>query len=129
MSYMFTPLISTKMFFYTVTRFSQLHNLRMYFIFPVAAAATSSPCTSTSTVIYNITTLEQRVVELKRNLTLDTKNTSAYRRSLTCAEDSRQSSAYIGYLGIGLLSVTGGLFLCLDFSRLLGTNDEDDDDD
>ncbi|XP_055998495.1 uncharacterized protein LOC125647442 [Ostrea edulis] len=92
----------------------------------ICSAPTTSSCTSTSTVIYNITTVEQKIVELKRNLTLDTKNTSAYRRSLTCAEDSRPSSAYIGYLGIGLLSVTGGLFLCLDFSRLLGTNDDDD---
>lgn len=56
---------------------------------------------------------------LKRNLTIDLKNTSAYRRSLTCATDPRASAAHLGFVGIFILSLTGGLFLCADLSRVV----------
>lgn len=67
--------------------------------------------------MYNTTILTKIVDSLKRNLTVDVKNTSAYRRSLTCASDPRPSAAYVGYVGIVFLIITGGLFLCDDLSK------------
>ena len=81
------------------------------------------PCPYTSSpMIYNLTTLQEKVIEMKKNLSVDIKNTSAYRRSLTCALDQRPSSAYVGYLGITILSLMGGLLLCADLSNLLLKN-------
>nr|XP_022310409.1 uncharacterized protein LOC111115839 [Crassostrea virginica] len=78
------------------------------------------PCPYTSSpMIYNLTTLQEKVIEMKKNLSVDIKNTSAYRRSLTCALDQRPSSAYVGYLGITILTLMGGLLLCADLSDLL----------
>ncbi|XP_078321527.1 uncharacterized protein LOC111112473 [Crassostrea virginica] len=81
------------------------------------------PCPYTSSpMIYNLTTLQEKVIEMKKNLRVDFRNTSAYRRSLTCALDQRPSSAYVGYLGITILSLMGGLLLCVDLSNLLLKN-------
>ena len=80
---------------------------------------------TTNTIVYNITTLQERVDDLKKNLTIDTRNTSSYRRSLTCASDPRPSAAHVGYLGICILSVTGGLLLCADLSRLAKSDENE----
>ncbi|XP_078321391.1 uncharacterized protein LOC144621645 [Crassostrea virginica] len=71
-----------------------------------------------STIIYNFTRLQEKVIEIKKNLSVDIKNTSAYRRSLTCASDQRPSAAHVGYLGIAILSLTCGLLLCADLLNL-----------
>ncbi|XP_062573083.1 uncharacterized protein LOC134235014 isoform X2 [Saccostrea cucullata] len=86
----------------------------------------AGPCITSTTVVYNITTVQQRIQELRNNLTVDTKNTSSYRRSLTCADDSRPSAAQIGYLGIGILCLTGGLVLCADLTSLAKIHEDDD---
>lgn len=69
--------------------------------------------------MFNTTILEKSVDSFKRNLTVHVKNTSAYRRSLTCASDPRPSAAYVGYVGIVFLIITGGLILCADLSKFL----------
>ena len=66
--------------------------------------------------------LQEKVIEIKKNLSVDIKNTSAYRRSLTCASDQRPSAAHVGYLGIGILSLTCGLLLCADLLNLCKTD-------
>ncbi|XP_052700839.1 uncharacterized protein LOC128177943 [Crassostrea angulata] len=76
------------------------------------------------TLFYNITILEKLVESLKRNLTIDMKNTSAYRRSLTCATDPRASASHLGFLGIFILSLTGGLFVCADLSRVVKSTEK-----
>lgn len=72
-----------------------------------------------STMGYNISFLEEMVHSLKKNLTFEMKNTSAYRRSLTCATDPRPSAAYVGVVGILILILTAVLFLCADLSRFV----------
>ncbi|XP_065940482.1 uncharacterized protein [Magallana gigas] len=76
------------------------------------------------TLFYNITILEKLLESLKRNLTIDMKNTSTYRRSLTCATDPRASASHLGFLGIFILSLTGGLFVCADLSRVVKSTEK-----
>ncbi|XP_071087721.1 uncharacterized protein [Haliotis cracherodii] len=62
--------------------------------------------------------LEQFDIEIKENLTLDTKSLSAYIRTKTSAEDERPSAQSFGYLGITLLSITFGVFILSDLLSL-----------
>ncbi|XP_048243888.1 cell wall protein RBR3-like [Haliotis rufescens] len=62
--------------------------------------------------------LEQFDIEIKENLTLDTKSLSAYIRTKTSAEDERPSAQNFGYLGISMLSITFGVLILSDLLSL-----------
>ncbi|XP_048730812.1 uncharacterized protein LOC125647974 [Ostrea edulis] len=62
-------------------------------------------CTKVCHVSYTSDDLQTKVQNIKQNLTVDTSVLSATVRKLTCAEDTRPSSAVIGY--------TGGIILVL----------------
>ncbi|XP_069141831.1 uncharacterized protein [Argopecten irradians] len=56
--------------------------------------------------------LQEQLDTLKKETKVDEENLSSTIRKKTSASDPRPSSAYVGYLGIGLLTVIfGGLFL------------------
>lgn len=64
--------------------------------------------------------LEDRLKELRRNLTIDAKETSAFKNTKISASDSRPSSAAMGALGVVLMTVFFGLIIlsdCITFFR------------
>ncbi|XP_071163961.1 uncharacterized protein [Mytilus edulis] len=58
--------------------------------------------------------LEEEIANLRGNLTIDPKGTSAFKNTKISAPDSRPSSAAVGALGIILLTVIFGLILISD---------------
>ncbi|XP_061188824.1 uncharacterized protein LOC133196995 [Saccostrea echinata] len=74
------------------------------------------PCSSS-----NITeeALQEKIRELKRQLTVDVTTTSQYIRKLVCADDPRPSATSVGILfGPILITVLLGLIILADFSNL-----------
>lgn len=61
--------------------------------------------------------LQQEVLEMKKKLTVSTKNTTSYKRSLISVGDSRPSAKAVGSCGIVFLLVIGVLVVLGDFSR------------
>lgn len=56
--------------------------------------------------------IQQRINEIKANLTIPVNTTSEFHRSKTCAEDERMTSRAIGFVfGVGLISVLSALIL------------------
>uniref|UniRef100_A0A8W8J2N8 Uncharacterized protein n=1 Tax=Magallana gigas TaxID=29159 RepID=A0A8W8J2N8_MAGGI len=56
--------------------------------------------------------IQQRINEIKANLTIPVNTTSQYLRSKTCAENERMTSRAIGFVfGVGLISVLSALIL------------------
>ncbi|XP_060064888.1 uncharacterized protein LOC132545230 [Ylistrum balloti] len=82
-------------------------------------------CNSSSEaiIIYPITNitdeLQAKLDNLKTETMVDEETLSATLRKRTSASDSRPSSAYVGYLGIALLSIILGGILLLDLPRLI----------
>lgn len=52
--------------------------------------------------------------ERLKALSVNVSNLSASKRKLSCAEDSRPSASNIGYFGIILLGLAGGVFIMFD---------------
>lgn len=71
-------------------------------------------------VVYTPDTLGNSLKKLKKKLTVDTKKTSSYRRSLVCAQDERPSSKYIGSAGGILLCGLVAALVIPDFFMLVG---------
>lgn len=64
--------------------------------------------------------LEDELTELRRNLTIDAKETSAFKNTKISAPDSRPSSAAMGALGVVLMTVIFALIIlsdCITFFR------------
>lgn len=64
--------------------------------------------------------LEDELTELRRNLTIDAKETSAFKNTKISAPDSRPSSAAMGALGVVLMTVIFALIIlsdCITFLR------------
>eukprot|EP00105_Crassostrea_gigas_P015222 XP_011432144.1 PREDICTED: uncharacterized protein LOC105331581 [Crassostrea gigas] len=72
------------------------------------------PCETNSTL-----SLEEVLARIKRELTVDKKETSAYIRTKTCAEDDRRSSQFIGFGGIVFIAIEIGFFILLDFPNVI----------
>ncbi|XP_033730684.1 uncharacterized protein PB18E9.04c-like [Pecten maximus] len=74
-----------------------------------------SPCSCSNYIIntINITKeLQKNLDSLKKKTAVNRRALSSSKRRITCAEDSRKSSAAMGYMGASLLTVVfGGLFL------------------
>jgi len=56
--------------------------------------------------------------EYRKNLTVDTKKTSAYIRTKTSAEDERKSSQTMGALGLLMVIVPLGAIIILDLPKI-----------
>ena len=63
-------------------------------------------------------TLEEKLEELVRQLTVEPSNVSAAIRKKTCAEDARPSAAGVGYMGAALLGGVFGSLVVLDATTL-----------
>ncbi|XP_056006704.1 uncharacterized protein LOC125660356 [Ostrea edulis] len=79
----------------------------------VTPASTNAPCVARSDV-YNLTSVET----IKMALTVDPKETTAYKSTLTCAEDDRVVSRYIGYTGVFTISTVMASFIFMDCIRI-----------
>ncbi|XP_033745578.1 uncharacterized protein LOC117331091 [Pecten maximus] len=87
----------------------------------VTTASSISPCCHCCVnPVVNITheELQKKIDILKKETKVNEENLSSTIRKRTSASDPRPTSAYVGYLGIGFLTVAfGGVFL-LDLPRL-----------
>lgn len=63
--------------------------------------------------------LEETLARIKQELTVDKKDTSAYIRTKTCAEDGRRSAQVIGLGGIVFIAIEIGFFILLDFPNVI----------
>lgn len=61
---------------------------------------------------------QEKILEMKKNLTVSTKDTSSYKRSLVSSSDSRSSAKAVGSVGLVILIVIGVFMLLADFTRL-----------
>ena len=75
-------------------------------------------------VIYNNVTVTNNIQassiaeEIVKNLTVDVKSTSAHIRTLTSAEDKRQSAQLMGYLGVLLVVVPMAVLFLSDIRKV-----------
>ena len=87
-----------------------------------SSASTETDTTNPDTIVncchchYVNVSVEQlvNIDELISTLTIEKKITSSYRRSLTCAPDSRMSSLVMGWVGILSISIPFLLLLIVD---------------
>ncbi|KAK3105765.1 hypothetical protein FSP39_005053, partial [Pinctada imbricata] len=63
-------------------------------------------------------TLEDRLVKIKKEMTVDTSELSSSKRKLTCAEDDRTSARQVGFVGSLLLCICGFLIISGDMFAL-----------
>ena len=64
--------------------------------------------------------LEEILAQLKLELSVDKKETSAYLRTKSCAKDDRRSAAVIGVGGLVFIVLEIGFFLLLDLPNFIG---------
>ncbi|XP_060570877.1 uncharacterized protein LOC132729151 [Ruditapes philippinarum] len=74
----------------------------------------------TATQTQNITfeQVEQVAAEIVKNLTVDVKSTSSHKRRLTSAEDKRQSSKFVGFIGVIFVAAPLALMVLTDVRKL-----------
>ena len=75
-------------------------------------------CDSVTQSVAVIVTLEEKIETLVKNLTVETKSTSKYRRSKESAEDDRASAITLGYFGGAIMGVTAAIIIFLDVVSL-----------
>ncbi|XP_062578284.1 uncharacterized protein LOC134240193 [Saccostrea cucullata] len=75
---------------------------------------TQCPCVEVCYTNYETYEIDIKVKNIKQNLTVDVSTLSATVRKLTCAEDPRPSSAYIGYTGGIIMSMFLLMIIALD---------------
>lgn len=63
-------------------------------------------------------TIEEWIEDIKKELTVDKKATSAYTRSLISVYDARPSAVAIGGVGIGMLCLVGLILLLPDLINI-----------
>ena len=63
--------------------------------------------------------LEEILAQLKLELSVDRKETSAYLRTKSCAKDDRRSAAVIGVGGLVFIVLEVGFFLLLDLPNFI----------
>lgn len=64
-------------------------------------------------------TIEEWIEDIKKELTVDKKATSAYTRSLISVYDARPSAVAIGGVGIGMLCLVGLILLLPDLINIV----------
>lgn len=81
----------------------------------VSSGTTNGLCICACSLSLNITiNIEQRIKELKKLLAVDKDVLSSTIRRLTCADDPRPSSAYIGYTGALIIVAVFSLIIIID---------------
>ena len=63
--------------------------------------------------------LEEKIQNIKTNLTLETSTLSKTIRRMTCADDPRPSSKYIGFVGGGIMLLVLGILILIDTMTLV----------
>ncbi|KAH3849967.1 hypothetical protein DPMN_092372 [Dreissena polymorpha] len=92
---------------------------------PIITSTCITNVTSTSTLTHwtstNVTIkeVEERAQEFVKNLTIDSKNTSAYFRSKTSAKDDRPSAMHMGLVGIVVVVVPMVLIILVDLKKIV----------
>ncbi|XP_063410235.1 uncharacterized protein LOC134693378 [Mytilus trossulus] len=85
----------------------------------VISRTTNGLCICTCSLSLNITiNIEQRIKELKKLLEVDKDVLSSTIRRLTCADDPRPSSAYIGYTGALIIVAVFSLIIIIDIVNI-----------
>ncbi|CAC5399786.1 unnamed protein product [Mytilus coruscus] len=80
---------------------------------------TSGLCICACSLVANITIdIEQRIEELTKLLTVDKEVLSSTIRRLTCADDPRPSSAYIGYTGAIVVGAVFTFIIIIDIINI-----------
>lgn len=77
------------------------------------------PCSSVNIIDLNEKELLQKIQELKIDMTVVTKETNKYKRSLLSSPDNRVSSKVIGWTGISVLISVLLVIVLLDIGHLL----------
>lgn len=77
------------------------------------------PCSSVNIIDLNEKELLQKIQELKIDMTVVTKETNKYKRSLISSPDNRVSSMVIGWTGISVLICVLLVIVLLDIGHLL----------
>lgn len=77
------------------------------------------PCSSVNIIDLNEKELLQKIQELKIDMTVVTKETNKYKRSLLSSPDNRVSSKVIGWTGISVLICVLLVIVLLDIGHLL----------
>ncbi|XP_062600806.1 uncharacterized protein LOC134262428 [Saccostrea cucullata] len=83
-----------------------------------AKVSCECPCSVTVNITDSNLTLAEKVEQLKKELTVNKRNTSAHRRSKISMADHRVSATSIGSLGVVILSVVLGSICMLDLTRV-----------
>jgi hypothetical protein len=77
------------------------------------------PCSSVNIIDLNEKELLQKIQQLKIDMTVATKETNKYKRSLLSSPDNRVSSKVIGWIGISVLICVLLVIVLLDIGHLL----------
>ncbi|VDI61669.1 Hypothetical predicted protein [Mytilus galloprovincialis] len=85
----------------------------------VISGITNGLCICACSLSLNLTiNIEQRIKELKKLLKVDKDILSSTIRRLTCADDPRPSSAYIGYTGALIIVAVFSLIIIIDIVNI-----------
>jgi cytoskeletal protein RodZ len=76
------------------------------------------PCSTVTNITISEVALEEKVNRLKKELSVNKKNTSAHRRSKISVPDHRVSATSIGSMGVVILSVVLGSICLMDLTRV-----------
>ncbi|XP_033759023.1 uncharacterized protein LOC117341275 [Pecten maximus] len=85
---------------------------------PSSCPPCENNCRANATTPKTKEALEEQIKTLKRELTIDKKQTSANKRKLISAPDDRTSSKYIGVVGVIMLCFPVVVIVTMDISRL-----------
>ena len=83
--------------------------------------SSTSPCYCPCRLVRNVSLtpveLQKKIEKMKSELTIPTKKTNKYQRSLTSAPDNRPSARGLGSLGIVIIGIIATLLIAFDFPR------------
>lgn len=76
------------------------------------------PCSIVTNLTVSDVTLVEKINRLKKELSVNKKNTSAHRRSKISVADHRVSATSIGSMGVVILSIVLGSICLMDLTRV-----------
>ena len=83
--------------------------------------SSTSPCYCPCHLVRNVSLtpveLQKKIEKMKSELTIPTKKTNKYQRSLTSAPDNRPSARGLGSLGIVIIGIIVTMLIAFDFPR------------
>jgi hypothetical protein len=84
----------------------------------MATVNRSSICSCRCTT-NNSLSVEELLAQIKQELSIDKRDTAAFRRTLTSADDQRPSAMMIGVGGVVFIALEMGFFILLDIPNLI----------